>query len=479
MPQAESQRELDAEQLRKFGYAQQLLREMGGFGNFAISFSIISILTGAVTLYGHGLRFGGPLVMTAGWPLVAVMTLAVAASLAELASAYPTAGALYHWAALLGGPGWGFFTAWLNTIGQFAITAGIDYGLAEFVAPMLGLPTGRAYVLALYAAILVSHAVLNHVGVRAVSLLNWFSAWYHVAGALLLVGALAWLAPKQPLPFLLTRFTNQPYPYGYAFAVGLLQAQWTFTGYDASAHITEETVDPTHNAPWGIVLSVLVSGVVGWCMLLAVTLGIGDLTATAAADNPFIYALETALGSRLGDALVWVVMGAMWFCGLSSVTSNSRMLFAFARDGGLPASSFIARVSSRYRSPHVAVWVATAAAFVVAVWAQAYAVMVALSTIALYASYALPVALRLRRRDAALRGPWHLGRYSNVVNVVAIVWVAIVTVLFVLPPNQLAGYTFVGSLALLAAYWSFHMRARFRGPRLADASAAGASSASG
>src|SRR3982750_4751902 len=100
----------DAEQLQKLGYGQQLLREMGGFGNFALSFSIISILTGAVTLYGHGLRFGGPLGMTIGWPLVALMTLAVAASLAELASAYPTAVALYHWSVLLGGPSWGFFT---------------------------------------------------------------------------------------------------------------------------------------------------------------------------------------------------------------------------------------------------------------------------------------------------------------------------------------------------------------------------------
>src|SRR5437763_16351161 len=93
----------DTEQLRRLGYAQQLLREMGGFANFAISFSIISILTGAVTLYGHGLKYGGPLEMTLGWPLVSLLTLPVAASLAQLASSYPTAGALYHWAALHGG----------------------------------------------------------------------------------------------------------------------------------------------------------------------------------------------------------------------------------------------------------------------------------------------------------------------------------------------------------------------------------------
>jgi amino acid transporter len=470
------QRDVDAEQLRRFGYAQQLLREMGGFGSFALSFSIISILTGAVTLYGHGLRFGGPLVMTTGWPLVAIMTLTVAASLAELASAYPTAGALYHWSALLGGPGWGFLTAWLNTIGQFAITAGIDYGLADFLAPMLGLPPSRGYVLALYAVVLFSHAVLNHVGVRAVAVLNWLSAWYHVAGALALVAALVWLAPKQPAGFLFTRFTDQPYPYAYAFAVGLLQAQWTFTGYDASAHITEETIDPTRNAPWGIVLSVAVSGIVGFAMLLAVTLAIRDLPAAAGAPNPFIFVLQSALGAPLGNALLWLVMGAMWFCGLSSITSNSRMLFAFARDGGLPLSQSIARVSPRFQSPHVAIWVSTGAAFAVALWSHAYAVMVALSTTALYASYALPIYLSVRHRRAGKmrpRGPWHLGRFSPVVNVMALGWIAVITVLFVLPPNELAGYTFAGSLVSLLIYWRRYMRARFRGPELGEVSRAG------
>src|SRR5947208_16245875 len=99
-----AQLDRDAAELQKLGYGQQLLRDMGGFSSFALSFSVISILTGAVTLYRHGLRFGGPVVMGVGWPWVALMTLAVAASLAQLASSFPTAGALYHWSAVLGGP---------------------------------------------------------------------------------------------------------------------------------------------------------------------------------------------------------------------------------------------------------------------------------------------------------------------------------------------------------------------------------------
>ncbi|WP_338865815.1 amino acid permease [Myxococcus stipitatus] len=466
---AKRQLEEDAAQLERLGYAQQLLRGMGGFSNFAVSFSIISILTGAVTLYGHGLRFGGPLVMGVGWPLVAVMTLAVAASLAQLASSFPTAGALYHWAAMLGGPRVGFFTAWLNTLGQFAITAGIDYGLAEFLSDMLVGSRERSTVLPLYAAILLSHAVLNHVGVRVVAWLNDFSAWYHVVGVAVLIGALAAFAPKQDAAFLLTRFSSETPLYAYGFLIGLLQAQWTFTGYDASAHVSEETRDPTRNAPWGIFLSVAVSAVAGYLLLGAVTLAIRDLPATAAAANPFLHVLTQALGPALGGALVWVAIGAMWFCGLSSVTSNSRMLFAFARDNGLPASKWLSRVSPRFQSPAVAVWVSAAAALVVALWSQAYAAMVALSTLALYASYALPIWVGFRARRAGTwshRGPWDLGRASAWVNAVALGWCAVVMVLFVLPPNQLAGYTFAGALGLLGLYWGLVQRHTFTGPRV-------------
>ena len=108
---SELQRQRDARELGRFGYAQELFRTIGGFSNFALSFSIISILTGAVTLYQHGLTMGGPAEMAFGWPLVAAFTMTVALSMAELASAVPTSGAMYHWACRLGGNGWGWFTA--------------------------------------------------------------------------------------------------------------------------------------------------------------------------------------------------------------------------------------------------------------------------------------------------------------------------------------------------------------------------------
>jgi amino acid transporter len=441
----------DVADLARLGYAQQLLRDIGGFGSFALSFSVISILTGAVTLYSHGLKHGGPLVMSAGWWLVAIMTLTVAASLAELASALPTAGALYHWARTLGGEAAGYYTAWFNIIGQFAITAAIDYGLAEFLAPMIGLDVKQRWpVVGLCAGLLFVHALCNHVGVRVVNVCNWLSAWYHVAGVALVIGCLAALAPLSPASFLATTSSPAGMGLGYAFVLGLLQAQWTFTGYDASAHVSEETRDPRRVAPWGIFLSVAVSALAGAALLSVVTLAIRDLPAAIAADNAFIFVLQQALGERLGSALIWVCMGAMWFCGLGSVTSNSRMLFAYARDGGLPKP--LAAVSDRFKTPWPAIWCSAACALGVVLWSGGYTVMTALSTIALYASYATPILFGLvarRRAKFPARGPWHLGRWSDAVNLVALGWTAFIAVVFVLPPNQLTGYTFAGALVVL------------------------------
>src|SRR6266487_2697552 len=123
----------DVHDLHRLGYAQELFRSMGGFSNFAISFSIISILTGAVILYDYGLAWAGTAASLIGWPLVTFFVLCIAASMAEVASAYPTAGGLYYWASRMKGKASGWWTAWFNLLGQFAIVAGINYAAAGFI----------------------------------------------------------------------------------------------------------------------------------------------------------------------------------------------------------------------------------------------------------------------------------------------------------------------------------------------------------
>lgn len=464
----------DVRDLGAFGYAQELFRSIGGFSNFALSFSIISILTGAVTLYQYGLAMGGPAQMAFGWPLVAVFTMAVALSLAELASAVPTSGAMYHWAARLGGKTWGWFTAWFNIAGQLAAIAGIDYGAALFVTPILGLPATA--ILPVYAGILLSHALINHFGIRLVARLNDLSVTVHIVGVALIIGGLMLFAPKQPVPFFFARITSnaEGWPYWWAFVVGLLQAQWTFTGYDASASVSEETIDPKRAVPWGIVMAVAVSAVVGYLLLAALTLAIADLPSALDARDasgnqiPAVIAILTqALGDRAGILATALAAMAMWFCGLSAVTWTSRTIYAFARDGGLPASGLWRRVSSRHGTPAPAVWLSVGVAFVATLSSGTYAVVTSISVIGLYFSYIIPVYLAWRRRGTAAeaaRGPWHLGRFGASINVVAIAWVIFITVILSIPDNMRAGKTMAGLTLLLGAWWMAAERDRFKGP---------------
>ena len=466
----------DAQELNKLGYAQQLFRTMGGFSNFAISFSIISILTGAVTLYGHGLKMGGPAQMSIGWPVVTLFTLAVVCSMAELASALPTSGAMYHWSCQLGGKGWGWFTAWFNIIGQIAAIAGIDYGCALFVTPLLGLEASTKNLLIVYAVILLSHGIINHFGIRVVSWLNDFSVTVHIIGVIVIVGALLFFAPKQPVSFFFARITSNTdgYSYSWAFVIGLLQAMWTYTGYDASASVSEETVDPRRRAPWGMVMAVLVSSIVGYLLLIAVTLSIKDISAVLSAkdaggnDVPAVIAiLVSALGKRAGSAFSWLAAIAMWFCGLAAVTWSSRVIWAFARDEGMPLSHLWKHVSPKYSTPVYSIWLCVIAAFLAAIYSGAYVVVTSISTIGLYISYIIPVVLLVVARsqgNSIERGPWQLGKYSAVINFIAILWVIFLCIILSIPDNQRAGKTLIAVTLVLGLWYAIQERKRFVGP---------------
>lgn len=475
-PPVEGEAREDARDLGNLGYAQELFRTMGGFSNFAISFSIISILTGAVTLYGYGLRMGGPAEMAIGWPLVTILTLAVVASMAELASSLPTSGAMYHWSCRLGGKGWGWFTAWFNIIGQMAALAGIDYGCALFLTPLLGLDATISNLLMVYGGILISHGLINHFGIKLVARLNDLSVTVHIVGVIVIVGALLLFAPKQPVSFFFERITHntEGFPYWWAFILGLLQALWTFTGYDASASVSEETVDPRRRAPWGMIMAVAVSGVVGYLLLFALTISIQDIGAVLSAkdasgnDVPAVIAiLVSALGERAGFIFSALAAMAMWFCGLSAVTWSSRVIWAFSRDEGLPLSTVWKKVSSRHGTPVAAIWLCCAAAFAAAVYSGAYAVVTSISTIGLYISYIIPVYLAWRVRGTSRqseRGPWHLGRYSTVINIIAIIWVIFLSIILSLPDDMRPGKSILAVALLLTLWYVLYERKRFKGP---------------
>lgn len=524
----------DMQDLHRLGYAQQFFREMGGFSNFALSFSIISILTGT-SLFGYGLKFAGPIVNTLGWPLVSIMTLCVAASLAELASAYPTAGGLYFWSYRLGGKGWAWVTAWLNMIGQITITAGINvlaalylisaivriFNLpADLSIPVFGSISNWYFQIFVMVLIMISQVLVNIYGIRLTARLSDFSAYWHIGGVLIIVLLLTFfgtyhnapgfffqstttvnpldaataalpdgrVAPAlvvgdltlpSPLFGLVPGLTGlyQASPFWLVFALALLQAQWIYTGYDASAHVAEETVRARLNSAWGVFLSVAVSAVAGYILLLVLTWTIpnGDIASTASDAYPVLYVVYNNLAPSLAVLITIIIGGAMWLCGSASITSMARMWYAFARDDGMPGSHLIKQVSRRYRTPVWSIIITSILAVLICLYAAAYFVVTSISTITLYLAYGIPIYLNWRNKrrqqgehTTPATAPWSLGRWGTPLNVVAIIWVLILTVIFSLPPNELVLWTMVLLSVVLTVYWYTHARQHFTGPTPAD-----------
>ncbi|MDQ3579680.1 MAG: amino acid permease [Actinomycetota bacterium] len=480
----------DEARLHRLGYAQELRRSLSGFSNFAISFTIISILSGCLTLYGFGMNTGGPVAMIWGWPLVGFFVVMVGLGMAEVCSSYPTAGGLYYWAAKLAprnGPAWSWFTGWFNLIGQVAVTAGIDFGAALFLNAFLDLQFGFAatpgHTIMLLGVILVVHGLLNTFGVRVVAVLNTVSVWWHLLGVAVIVTVLIVVPDRhQDASFVFGEFVNNTgwaSPF-YVFLLGLLLAQYTLTGYDASAHMTEETRDAAVAGPKGIVNSILVSLVAGWVLLIGLTFAIGDYTGALESGTkvPPAQIFIDAVGVTTGKFLLLICIGAQLFCGMAAVTGNSRMIYAFARDGAIPGSRIWHRINKRTRTPTNSVWFAAVGAFLLALpylWSTtAYAAVTSIAVVGLYVAYVIPIFLRVRRGDDFERGPWHLGRWSRPIGIIACGWVCFIFVLFMLPqvsPITVTtfNYTPIAFLVVLggaAVWWFVSARTWFTGPKV-------------
>ena len=439
----------DAAQLEALGYKQELHRRFGGFANFAVSFSIISILAGCITSYLIAMNAGGPVVISIGWPLVGLFVVCVALSMAEVCSVYPTAGGLYFWAGRLATKNkrqWAWVVGWFNFMGEVAVTTAVDYGAAITWNALLNLAFGLEVTpmttFVTFVIILLLHGLLNAFNVNLVQMLSTVSAWWHLVGVGIIVVILAFVPDQhQSANWVFTHFENNTGWTNtiYVFLMGLLMAQYTFTGYDASAHVAEETRNAAVAAPKGIVNSVLVSLVAGWVLLLAVTFAVQDWEAerTSSIGLPPAQIFIDAVGHDLGLFLLFIAAVAQFFCGMACVTSSSRMSFAFSRDNALPGSRLWSQVNPRTGTPTNSIWLVTVLSIILAspaLWSTtAYLAVTSIAVIGLYIAYVTPVFLRLRNKDF-VPGKWNLGRWSQPIGWIAVVWVCFIVILFMLPP---------------------------------------------
>jgi amino acid transporter len=469
----------DVATLQAMGYRQELLRRMSGFSNYAISLSIICILAGGITSFHLALCATGGAGVALGWPLMSLMALAFAATMGQLASAFPTAGGLYHWSAILGGRGWGWVTAWFNLAGLITVLAAINVGTFDFGLGCLGVIVGPKFAEQVTANKVVSQAFFNHRGIRVTTWLTDFSGYLILVVAVALTVAMLWYAPQWDFERLVT-FTNysglpagddQVWPEHHSlfvlFALGLMLPAYTITGFDASAHTAEETLRATHTVPRSIVRAVWVSGLFGWIMVMAILLAIPNLDEAAAkGTNAFYWTVDKVLPKSLAIVLMSGIAVAQYICGLATVTSASRMAFAFARDGGLPFSSILRQVSPTHRTPVAAIWTVALLCIGFSVFTPVYSTITTVSVIFLYISYMLPTYLGLRAygRSWTVMGPWSLGRWYRPLAIVCLLGGVGIYLIGVQPPNDKALWITLGVCAAMAVIWFGHTRRSFRGP---------------
>jgi amino acid transporter len=499
----------DEQRLAELGYKQELSRSWSGFQNFAISFTIISVLAGCFTTYYQGWNNGGPIAISIGWPIISIFILIIAYCMAELVSAYPTAGGIYWWASKLGGPAWGWFTGWFNLLGLIAILASVDYFAGQFLYGILGLyrlnifgidfASGNhhlAYTFVLFFLILLVHIAINIRGSHLVALFNGISVWWHLLGVAVIVAILI-IVPDHhaSAKFVFghqinnSGFGHHMFWY-YVLPLGFLLTQYTITGFDASAHISEETHGAAETAPKGVWRSVAISAVVGYIVLLAITFAASDEKAVTGGAGSVFAVFTSAMGTGWAELILLISFFGQIFCGMSCMTSASRMMYAFSRDGAVPGHRHWSRVNSN-KIPFNAVLAVSALALILTLPALkgnkdgvtvAFTAVVSIGVIGLYIAYVIPIFLRWRMGDAFDVGPWNLGKKYRWMNLVAVGEVIIVVIIYFNLPFASGGVPFKkgfdwslfnytpvvtgGVFIIVGVWWLISARHTFKGPQL-------------
>jgi amino acid transporter len=498
----------DEAELAALGYKQELNRSWSGFSNFAISFSIISILAGCFTSFGLGWNDGGPAAIAWGWPIVAALILVIGFCMSELVSAYPTSGGIYWWASKLGGPKAGYYTGWLNLVGLLAIDASVAYGCASFFDTVVSTYSdswaadyslNRVFIE--FVIILAIAAVVNIFSSHLLAVLNNISVWWHVAGALAVVAILIFV-PSHHASFsaVFTHTINNTGFFGghtsgagfivLVLPISAILTQYTITGYDASAHLSEETKSAANAAAQGIWRSIFYSALGGWVLLLAFLFAVQDEGGITEAGGGAPAIFSQALSSNWAGAVLIISTAGQFFCTVACMTSTSRMMFAFSRDRAVPGAKYLSKLNANrvpvygvITSAVIAVILTSPALIKVTINGApvpvAFFAVVSIGVVGLYLAFAIPIFLRWRAGEDFRVGKWTLGRKYRWMAPLAVLEIGITSFVAMWPTSSLGApwtpgfgwkyvnYTplvVVGLLLVLWISWHVSVKKWFTGP---------------
>jgi amino acid transporter len=452
----ESQIEKDIQYLRGLGYSQELYRSIGGFSNFAITFSVISVLTGIPLLYDYGLNLVGPFSIWT-WGVVSIFQLILGLALGEIASIYPLAGGVYKWTGRLSNPHIGWFCGCFSLFGWVACTAGIEYGLGLFLTSYLGFDTSNLQVVLIITSIIVIlHSVINIFGIQIVAWLNDISVNIHIIGVLIIVVLLTIFSRHNSWTIVFNTGNVQGNLLYFNFVQAILMSAWTLTCFDAAANVSEESINPSKVVPLGMIYAVLCSVILGGLLLLSMNLALPDVHETLNSGMPAaLYVIWKGLGPTIYRFVTAFVLLAQFAAGLSSQTVLIRILYSFSRDGGLPFSHIWKYVSPKYDTPIYSVYLSGGGTIILCKFAEYAPVITSISTMGIYFSYVitLGVARYNWTKIAANHGYFYLGKFSHSVQTISLLWAIFITAIMIIPPIGHYGMVFlIISVFILANY---------------------------
>ncbi|KAI6152263.1 amino acid/polyamine transporter I [Pisolithus tinctorius] len=473
----------DEELLAQLGYKQQLKREFTPLEVFGVAFNVIGLFPSFASVLVYAIPNGGPAAMVWGWAVASIFILCIALSIAELASAAPTAGGIYFWTHTFASPRWRNLLCWIvghaNTIGYIAVLASVDWSCAIQITAAASIGSGQTYIATnaqiygIYVAILLSHALVCCLATSVLARVQRIYTTINVCLCLAVIIGLPIATPRQYMntaSFAFGSFNNlYGWPDGFAFILSLLTPLWTVSAFDASVHISEEASNAATAVPWAIACSNIIATSLGWAInvTLAFCMGtdIGYLLSSPI-GQPMAQIFFNSFGQKGTLALWALVVIAQYMMGSSCLLVASRQIFAYSRDRALPFSSILSHVNKSTSTPVNAVWFVVISAILLGLLAfagtQAIDAIFPLAINAIYIAYSITIAARWLGDSDFKRGPFHLGIFSLPISVTAVLFMAFMNVIFLFPtmPSTSAStmnYTVVvlGGVLGLSLVWYY------------------------
>jgi amino acid permease (GABA permease) len=484
------------EQLERFGYQAEMPRNLSMLSILGLSFAIMAVPYGLSTTMYITLTNGQAVSILWGWVLVSLLSLCIAASLAEICGVFPVSGGVYYWSAMLCpkkyAPIVSFIAGWMTLVGNWTVTLSINFGGAQLILSAISIFNSDYVanqwqtVLCFWAVMLIC-ALVNIFFSRHLNLINTICIWWTGIGVLIiLITLLATAREKRSAKFVFTHYdaSASGWPDAWSFFVGLLQASYVLTGYGMVPSLCEEVQNPEREVPRAIVLSVAAAGITGIIYLLPILFVLPNIQMLLDVSNsqPIGLLFQTVTESKAGGfGLLLIILGILFFAGIGALTAASRCTYAFARDGAIPGYRLWKKVHPKLDVPIWAIFLSTAVDCILGCIyfgsSAAFNSFTGVATLCLLSSYCVPVLISLvRGRRFVKNSPYSLGKFGFAINTISIVFICFASVIFCVPVSlpvsaetmNYASVVFAG-FGIISAVWYFaYARKNFKGPPIMD-----------